>query len=578
MKSRIYSLPLCLVVVCTLFAGDQPRITAIVGGTLVNSDGSPPSENSIILVEDSIITAVGLIDEIAVPQDAHVLDANGKWVIPGLIDSHVHFFQSGGLYTRPDVIDLRHIVPYEDRELRWIRDNLSDTFARYLRSGVTSVVDMGGPMWNFDVRRTAAERRPAPRVIVAGPLISTYQPDALTTADPPIVEVATTEEARQLVRIQAGQNTDLIKVWFIVTRGRSLQDGLPIVEAVIDESRKHGLRVAVHATQLETARAAVRAGADILVHSVTDQIVDQEFVSLLRENNVIYIPTLTVFERYPMVFNQRVNLTIPEFHYAHPEIVASLFHLRGLGEESLPPWIHQRLRNPQAIPDDRIELQNLRILHEGGVTIAAGTDAGNIGTFHGPSIFREFQLMSRAGMSSIDILKSATRSGAEVMGKTDVLGTVAPGKLADMVLLNSDPLHDIMNTSDIYAVIADGEIFFPSDLVPVKPEDIVQKQVNAYNARDIDAFVSFYHPEATVYRFPDHVLASGWKEIYERYQRRFSEAPRLHCEIINRIVSGDFVIDEEVITGLPDEGIIEAVVIYEVSDGYIVNSWIIVAD
>jgi len=459
----------CFIIYCLLLISipvyAQQSIVAIVGGTLINTDGSAPLENSVIIIEDSVISAIGKRGDVPVPDNAHVIDAEGKWIIPGLIDTHVHFFQSGGLYTRPDIIDLRKIVPYEEEELVWIRDNLDDTFARYLRSGVTSVVDMGGPMWNFDVRRQASERKAAPRVFVAGPLISTYQPDALTTDDPPIIEVDSPEEARELVRKQAGHNPDFIKIWYIVTRGRSVEDSFPIVEAVVDESRQYDIPVSVHATQLETARAAIKAGADILVHSVTDRVVDEDFISLLREYNVIYTPTLTVFERYPQVFNQQVNLTIPESRYAHPDIIASLSHLGEIPDEMLPGWLVERMKNPQPVPDDRIELQNLRILHEGGVIIAAGTDAGNIGTPHGPAIFREFELMKKAGLSSLDILKTATINGAKLVGMDDELGSVTPGKLADLIILNSDPLEDILNTSDIEKVITNGNVFSPEDLI-----------------------------------------------------------------------------------------------------------------
>jgi len=575
MKIRHLFTALFLFVFLHNFGISQSTTTAIVGATLVNTDGSDPVENSVVIIDDSVIAIVGTGDDVTIPEDAHIIEADGKWLIPGLIDTHIHFFQSGGLYTRPDIIDLRHIVPYEDEELQWIRDNLNDTFARYLRSGITSVVDVGGPMWNFDVRTNASAEEAAPRVLIAGPLVSTYQPDALTTDDPPIIDVNSPEEARALVRQQADQNTDLIKMWYIVTRERTVEDSLPIIEAVVDESRQHGLRVSVHATQLETARAAVKAGADILVHSVNDTIVDEEFISLLREKEVIYTPTLVVFERYAQVFNQDMTLTLPEFRLAHPDVIASLFHPRALAEDQLPNWLIHRMNNPEPIPDDRAELHNLKLLHDGGVIIAAGTDAGNIGTPHGPALFREFELMKQAGLSHSDILKSATINGATLMGLEDRLGTITPGKYADIIILNADPLEDIMNTSNIMTVIANGTIFEPDELVPSKPEDIVKQQVNAYNARDIDAFVSFYHPEATVYSFPDQIIASGHDEIYTRYDQRFSEAPELHCKITDRIVQGNFVIDQEIITGIPGVDELEATVIYEVEGNYIMNSWII---
>ncbi|UCH11665.1 MAG: amidohydrolase family protein, partial [Fidelibacterota bacterium] len=115
------------------------------------------------------ITQVGPDTEVEIPPEVEVISAKDKWIIPGLIDAHIHFFQSGGLYTRPDAIDLRKHVPYADEELRLIRERLADTFARYLRCGITSVVDVGGPYWNFEVRELARQSDMAPTVAVAGP-------------------------------------------------------------------------------------------------------------------------------------------------------------------------------------------------------------------------------------------------------------------------------------------------------------------------------------------------------------------------------------------------------------------------
>src|SRR5207237_8434456 len=100
-----------------------------------------------------------------------VIDCTGKFILPGYIDTHVHFFQSADLFTRPDVVDLNKVRPYKD-EVRWIKDHLNDVFSRYLRSGITSVVDVGGPMWHIEVREIANRTAKAPRVAGAGPVIS----------------------------------------------------------------------------------------------------------------------------------------------------------------------------------------------------------------------------------------------------------------------------------------------------------------------------------------------------------------------------------------------------------------------
>jgi len=554
----------------------QPPVKAIVGGTLINPNGTEPVEGSVILIEDHGIVKVGKLGEIKIPKDAQVFNAEGKWIIPGLIDTHVHFFQSGGLYTRPDVIDLREYRPYEE-ERSWIKEHLPDTFARYLRSGVTSVVDVGGPTWNFRVREAAQETDLAPRVAVAGPLISTYRPEEFAIEDPPIIKVDSVEEAQALVRRQVTWNPDLIKIWFIVFPGQDPKDYLPLIKAIVEESHRHGLRVAVHATELETARTAVKAGADILVHSVDDREVDEEFIQLLKKNHILYTPTLLVSMRYREVLSQQLQLILPEHEMANPYILSMLFDLRELPADIIPQSVLNRIKNPGPISPNPIALKNLKLLHDAGVTITAGTDAGNIGTPHGPAIFREFELMAKAGLSAQQILKAATVNGAQFMGRQEELGTVEEGKLADMVILNSNPLSDIRNTSDIYRVVKDGHVYEPAQIIKKTPEDVVQQQVNAYNARNIEAFLATYSPDVKIFAHPDRLRLSGPEQIRKAYRSLFERVPSLHGEIVNRLVLGNFVVDQEKITGSPKDPW-EAVIIYEVRDGLIQRVWFIGED
>ncbi len=144
---------------------------------------------------------------------------------------------------------------------------LSDTFARYLRSGITSVVDVGGPFWNFEVRRMANSTAKAPRVAVAGPLISSVSRPQLDLGDPPIVKIDNPEQASEFVRKLAEQKPDLVKIWYIVNDEHPVDSFRPIVRATVEESHARKIRVAVHATELETARAAVEEGADVLVYT-----------------------------------------------------------------------------------------------------------------------------------------------------------------------------------------------------------------------------------------------------------------------------------------------------------------------
>lgn len=192
-----------------LSAHAQP--TAFVGPTAINPADSTVIEDATVVVEGNRIADVGPSETVDVPAEADVHDLEGKYVIPGLVDGHVHFFQSGGLYTRPDVLDLRAKRPYAE-ELRRIKERLPDTFRRYLRSGITSVVDVGGPMWNLDVRARADTIAKAPTVVAAGPLISSVSRPSLDEGDPPILQIPTPEAARREVGEQVNAGVDLVKI------------------------------------------------------------------------------------------------------------------------------------------------------------------------------------------------------------------------------------------------------------------------------------------------------------------------------------------------------------------------------
>jgi imidazolonepropionase-like amidohydrolase len=437
---------------------------ALVGGTLINPEKSRVVQSAVLVIDGNKIAAAGDAKTINVPKDARKIDCNGKFILPGYIDTHVHFFQSGDLFTRPDVVDLNSLRPYKD-EVAWIKSHLDDTFARYLRCGITSVVDVGGPFWNFEVRKTANSTAKAPRLAVAGPLISSVSRPQLDLGDPPIVKIDNPEQACEFVRKLAAQNPDLVKIWYIVDKDHPVDSFRPIVRATVEESHARKIRVAVHATELETARAAVQEGADVLVHSVIDKPVDEAFVQLLQNRHVILCPTLVVFERYGRTFANRLNLTPEEKAWGNPEVIATL-DVTKISQDKLADRIKTALAKPDEALDRikktyDVALKNLKTLEDAGVTIAAGTDAGNIGTIHGPALFREFQLMKEAGLTPMQILQCATANAAKLFGgETGAhIGKIDNGYFADLVVLKSNPVDDIVHASDIDSVIKDGILY-----------------------------------------------------------------------------------------------------------------------
>src|SRR5881296_3545678 len=289
---------------------------ALVRATLINPADGKVMPNATVVINGEKIENVTMGKQSAAALGKQI-DCAGKFILPGYIDTHIHFFQSGDLFTRPDGADLNSVRPYKD-EVAWVKSHLNDVFTRYLRSGVTSVVDVGGPFWNFEVRKTANATAKAPRVAVAGPLISSVSREKLDLGDPPIVKIDTPDQAREFVRKLAEQKPDLVKIWYIVDKDHPVDAFRPTVRATVEESHARKIRVAVHATELETARAAVEEGADILVHSVVDKPVDDAFVKLLKDRHIILCPTLVVFERYGRTFANKLNLTPEEQKWGNP--------------------------------------------------------------------------------------------------------------------------------------------------------------------------------------------------------------------------------------------------------------------
>ncbi|TMA14390.1 MAG: amidohydrolase [Deltaproteobacteria bacterium] len=475
--------------------------TTFVRGTLVRSDGSVV-EDAVVAIEGTRIARVATAREMPIPQGAAVIGGSGKWIIPGLIDAHVHFFQSGGLYTRPDVIDLTTRVSYAE-ETRQVRAALPETFRRYLRAGVTSVIDFGGPEWNFDMRELATRTPLAPRVAVAGPLLSSLARPQLDLGDPPIRQVTEPGAARAMVRAEAPRKPDFIKLWWPLGPGHTPQTWQPVAAAALDEAHALGLRVAVHATELEVARLALKMGADVLVHSVVDAEVDDDFIRLLREGNVGYVTTLAVFGGYPRVLSHKVQLIGAEMELADPKVVATVLEPFAVPEN--------RYRGPPG-PAAR---RNVRRVWDGGGLLAAGSDAGNIGTFHAAGLHRELEELVGAGLTPAEALTAATANAARVMGRTD-LGGIEPG-----------------------------------EILPRTAEDIVQAQVNAFNAQDLEAFLSTYADDAVVVRAgTGETLMSGKQSMRERYGSMFARFPANRVRIAERKIEGtNTVIDHEIVTG-----------------------------
>ena len=390
-----------------LFLNAQIYITDVTIGDVENQKLIP--HQTVVITGDKI-SKIQHADQVNLPANATVISGLGKYLFPGLTDAHVHFSQSGGLYTRPDAIDLRKYKPYEE-EIAWTHDHMEDVLRRYLKAGITTVIDVGTTINFLKQREQFRNASFAPTIYMAGPLLTTYEPGPFQGLDDdsPFNLVTSSEDAKNKIQQQLVYRPDLLKIWYIVGRDTNeiearARNYLPIVKTIIDEAHKNHLKMAIHATQRITAQLAVENGCDYLVHSVDDEIVDDDFVRLLKKNKTILCPTLVAHDGYVNTFGQHINFNEHDLSLANPEQLNSLLDLKHLTDTTL---INNYKRNADATESVSQSQQlnhtmrvNLKKLSDGGVTIATGTDAGNIGTLHASSYMHELKAMQESGMTN----------------------------------------------------------------------------------------------------------------------------------------------------------------------------------
>ena len=553
----------------------QPGLcqTYIKNVTLVDVNQNKLLPRRTVAITGDIISGI-YPATVKIPGNATVINGEGKFLMPGLTDSHVHFFQSGGLYARPDAIALQKYMPYE-KEMAWTHQHMEDFLRRYTRAGITTVIDPGANFNYLAQRDSFANKSYAPAIYMAGPLLTTYEPEVYKNLgnDEPFNLFSNTAEATNLLAKQLPHRPDFIKIWYIVlgkNKGEEAKKHQPAVKAIIDEAHKNHLRVAVHATERLTAQLAVESGCDYLVHEIEDEVVSADFINLLKKNKVVLCPTLIVMDGYFGTFSQKKNFSYDELIQANPEQLGSISDLKHLTDTILTGRYKAvgitRLR--AGATTDSIRMVNLKKMADAGVIIAAGTDAGNIGTEHASSLFTELKAMQQSGMSNWQVIQSATINGAKVIGKEKEFGSIEKGKKADLVLLNGNPADQLENLQKISLVINKGHVIAPDTLVKETPLALVQRQLNAYNLRNVDAFLEPYADDVELYTFPDKLIGKGKDNMRKQYSAFFERVPALHCEILDRIVKGTVIIDHESVSGHGNKKL-DAVAIYHIENNKI---------
>jgi imidazolonepropionase-like amidohydrolase len=433
---------------------------------MLDGRGGAAVVDSVVVVRDGKIECAGARADCPVPKGAKVTDVRGSWITPGIVDAHVHFSQTGWADGRPDALDLREEWPYEKTEAD-LEAHPERYFRSYLCSGVTAVFDVGGYAWTTRLWRRADADPLAPHVAAAGPLLSTLDHWLNLPAERQFMALTDEHAARNGVRYLAALGAKAVKVWYIVTPQLPVDGTAPFVMAAGDEARKQGLPLIVHATGLAEAKAALRAGARLLVHGVSDAPVDDEFLSLAKANGTTYCPTLTVLDGYIRLTDAVMARQAPAADDPHGCIDAATRTRLAATARVDPQKVDSgraEARRKRAQATATIGRANLKRVLDAGIAVAMGTDAGNPLTLHGPSVYAEMEAMQASGLTPMQVLVASTAGGARAMGLEARIGTLEKGKDADLLVVAADPSADIANLRRVQSVMRGGVLHATSEL------------------------------------------------------------------------------------------------------------------
>jgi imidazolonepropionase-like amidohydrolase len=395
---------------------------ALTGARVIDGTGAAPLPQATIVITNGRVAAVGAPAAVTIPAGATRIDMSGNTIMPGMINAHAHLNIDSELKTP-------------------VRDQLLQRLRTYADFGVTTAVSLGStPADELDGLKLRDEQD---RGTLDRARIHTGGVNAVGT---------TPEEARKSVDRLADLKVDIIKYHINGNPDDMTPD---VYGALVEQSHKRGLRTAVHIFYLKDAMGALAKGTDVIAHSVRDRDVDQQLITTLKTRNVGYIPTLT---RDLSVF---VYETRPAF-FDDPFFLRGIALYRKEVDVLSDPARQAKTRNDkqaQAIkPALQQAMKNLKALSDAGVPIAMGTDSGaanNPGRWQGYFEHVELEHMVQAGLTPMQALVAATGGAARVM-KLDAVGTIQPGKWADLLVLTADPLADIRNTRRIHSVWIGG--------------------------------------------------------------------------------------------------------------------------
>ncbi|MCC7415653.1 MAG: amidohydrolase family protein [Acidobacteria bacterium] len=427
-----------------LLPAQTPKMLALAGGMLLTGYEVPPIHNAVVLVEGNKIVAAGPASEIRIPPGATVIDTSGRTMLPGLIETHAHLIVLGhGSY---------------DTWFPWINAHggpamltrvMEISARQLLMAGVTSAVDLGAPLEPIlGIRdRIAKGEVPGPRMMVSGPWIARGAGTGAMQLGFGGLSVTSSEQAAQEVDRLAKAGVDVIKAHSGLTR----ED----YQAIADAAHRNRLRVMAHVYAERDVRNALEAGVDVLQHvgsaGTAPPYSEQLITDIVNAGRPVVVTAAHRAWVYPDTAAFPERLRDPGLKAAFgPDIYAEV-------QDSLKNWwslgYFQRTDREMLFRD-----RGVKQFLDAGAVMGMGTDSGTPMNFHSEALWREIKVHVDLGMTPMRAISAATRVNAGIIGNRNV-GTIEPGKLADIIVVDGNPLFDIVALSRVQTVVKDGVVY-----------------------------------------------------------------------------------------------------------------------
>jgi imidazolonepropionase-like amidohydrolase len=434
------------IITSLLHAAEMPHAIAIERGTLIDGTGRVPISDAVILIEGDRIRSVGNHETVRIPRDAQIIDARGKFILPGLIDSHCHLEDVG-------LGDLGEL-PAEWATPDKLRELILDDARLDLGGGVTTVRDVGSTPLLFKVRKEIESGKfPGPRVIAAGQQLVKKSPSAYMAAS--FLEYDGADDARQQVRHLVALGADLIKLR--LTSQRPLPS-LDEVRAIVGEAHHLGRRVTVHTDvpATEAVQLAIDAGVDGIEHNAPLRADDSVLRQMAAKH--IFLGTAGAGGFYVQRYASADPATMVDSPARRvlPPVVVSALEKAALALLQQTARMKSQGWNPEEVQARFIH--GMRQARQAGVLIGFGTDCGAGIMIHGQQ-YKALYGETQMGSSPMETILMATRDAARVLGRENDLGTVERGKFADLIIVDANPLDDLRNVGKLNAVMKGGKLY-----------------------------------------------------------------------------------------------------------------------